>query len=127
MRKLLQATAWFLLLVIVGLSVVSPEYRVSTPFPQCVEHFTVFLATGVAFGLGYPFRYDQGVFLLLFTGAIELTQLWIPGRHGFFVDFVINSLGLVLGIALVSAVTRWQKGRKKETGCSPQGTCGRNY
>jgi VanZ family protein len=114
MRKLFQAMAWSLLLAIVGLSVVSPEYRVSTPFPQCVEHFTIFLAAGVAFGLGYPFRYDQSVALLLFTGAIELTQLWIPGRHARFVDFIINSLGLVLGIALACVVMRWQKGRKNK-------------
>jgi VanZ family protein len=127
MRKLLQATAWFLLLVIVGLSVVSPEYRVSTPFPQWVEHFTIFLAAGVAFGLGYHFHYVQSVALLLFTGAIELTQLFIPGRDARFVDFAVNSLGLVLGIAMACVVTRWKKGRKKETRCSPARNLGGDY
>ena len=41
-----------------------------------------FVATGAAFGLGYPRRFlFLPVALLTFTAAIEVAQMLVPGRH----------------------------------------------
>jgi VanZ family protein len=103
---ILRLIAWVLLFLIAAFSVISPYYRVVTFVPHTVEHFGVFLLVGLAVGLGYPSRYmAQSVFLLV-TAAIELAQFWAPGRHARFSDFLVNSMGLAVGIALTYVVTR---------------------
>lgn len=106
-RRIFLVGAWLLLFVIAAFSVIPPDYRVATDVPHVVEHFAAFLLLGLAFGLGYPRRYlAQSVFLLLFTAAIELAQLWTPGRHARFSDVLVNSLGVTFGIALAYLVAR---------------------
>ena len=118
---MLQVAAWLLLLAIAALSVVPPSYRIVTILPQPIEHFAVFLLTGLAFSLAYPSRYRaQSVALLLFTAAVELAQLWIPGRHARLSDIIVNLLGLGTGIGLAYIMTRWQKAAGRgagNTGC----------
>jgi VanZ family protein len=65
---------------------------------------------GFAFGGGYSDRrWSLLGGLVLFAGAIELAQLWIPGRHSRASDFFVNAtaacIGLGLGI-LLSKVRR---------------------
>jgi VanZ family protein len=99
MRRLFQILAWLLLAAIVAVSIVPPELRLATDFPQPLEHFSVFLLVGFAFCLGYPSRYTaQGVALVLFAAAVELLQLWIPGRHARIGDFLLAALGVGIGI-----------------------------
>ena len=57
MKRLSQVLAWVLVFGIVGLSIVPPDYRVITDLPRPFEHLSIFLLTGVAFGVGYPDRY----------------------------------------------------------------------
>jgi VanZ family protein len=102
----IRAAAWLVLLAIVVLSLVPPWARPVTA-PQTVEHLTIFLLTGLAFGLGYPRRqFSEAVLLLGFTGAIELAQLWVPGRHARLSDFLIDALGLCIGIGIAAMLTR---------------------
>ena len=62
--------------------------------PALVEHFSIFFATGLAFGVGYPQRrLFQFVALLAFAAAIELAQLLVPGRHARLSDFLIDAWG----------------------------------
>ena len=62
--------------------------------PRLVEHFSIFFATGLAFGVGYPQRrLFQFVALLAFAAAIELAQLLVPGRHARLSDFLIDAWG----------------------------------
>jgi VanZ family protein len=122
-RKMFKIAAWLLLFSIVALSVVPPSDRIVTIFPQPIEHFAIFLLTGLAFGLAYPGRHPGPIVpLLLFTAAVELLQLWIPGRHARLSDFVVNLLGLGAGFGLLYIVTRWRKAagmrRKHERGYS---------
>ena len=106
-RKILRVSAWLMLFGIAAFSVIPPDYRVVTDVPHAVEHFAAFLLLGLAFGLGYPSLYmARSVVLLLFTAAIELAQLWVPGRHARFSDLLVNSLGLSIGIALAYVVAR---------------------
>lgn len=106
-KRALQISAWLLLVAVAAFSVVSPYYRVSTPLPEDVEHILAFLLVGFVFGLGYPSRYvAKAIALLVFTAAVELAQLWAPGRHARFSDFVVDALALGAGLGIAYAVTR---------------------
>jgi VanZ family protein len=101
MRRLFQIVAWFLLVAIVVLSVVPPEDRPVTPAPHDFEHVAIFVATGLAFGLGYAGRYlVQILGLIAFSAAIEIIQLGIPGRHARVSDFIVDALSVSIGVGL---------------------------
>ena len=112
MKRLSQVLAWVLVFGIVGLSIVPPDDRVVTDLPRSFEHLSIFLLTGAAFGLGYPDRYPmQSIALVLFAAAVELVQVWVPGRHPRLSDFAAGVLGLGLGIGLAFVSTRMARGR----------------
>ena len=118
-KRSLQVAAWLLLFTVAAFTVVSPDYRVSTFLPHDVEHFIVFLFVGLAFGFGYASRYLlQLVALLSFTAAIELAQLWAPGRHARLSDFIVDALavgiGLTVGIGLAYVVAPRQKAAQRD-------------
>jgi VanZ family protein len=114
MKRLSQVLAWVLVFGIVGLSIVPPHYRVITDLPRPFEHLSIFLLAGLAFGLGYPDRYPlQSIALVLFAAAVELVQVWVPGRHPRLSDFAAGVLGLGLGIGLAYVSTRRARGRKE--------------
>jgi VanZ family protein len=99
MRVAFKVGAWFLLLAIIVLSVVPPNYRPITPAPHVVEHWTIFFLTGLAFGLGYPRRHSaQSLALIAFSAGIELIQLAVPGRHARLGDFVVDALSVSIGV-----------------------------
>ena len=85
------------------LSLVPAAARPTTIAGSGAEHFVIFLATGLAFALGYP---RKPLFiasaLLIFTAAIEIAQTWVPGRHARMSDFAIDLLAISLGIGLSS-------------------------
>ena len=100
MRRLFQIVAWLLLVTIVVLSVVPPEDRPVTPAPHNFEHVAIFVATGLAFGLGYSRYLVQILGLVAFSAAIEVIQLGIPGRHARVSDFVVDALSVSIGVGL---------------------------
>jgi len=110
-RRLTRAVAWFLVLAITVLSVSPPDYRPVTPAPHDLEHFAIFLATGLAFGLGYQQgKLVQVLGLIVFSAGIELIQLYIPGRHARLSDFVVNATSVTLGCLatlLLGRMARW--------------------
>jgi VanZ family protein len=102
MRRLLQTAAWLLLLAIVVLSLVPPDERPVTPAPHDLEHAAIFVATGLAFGLGYANRHLLLIIGLVgFCATIEVAQLAIPGRHARLSDFVVDALSVSVGVGLV--------------------------
>jgi hypothetical protein len=105
--KIAQIVAWMLSATIVILSVVPPSLRPETSVPHQFEHLLIFAATGAAFGLGY----DVGLALLLFqlagfAGAVEIVQLFVPGRHGRLTDFVVDATSICAAAAVGSIVRR---------------------
>jgi VanZ family protein len=98
--------AWLLALAILVLSVVPARLRPGTGIPHDVEHFGIFVAAGFAFGLGYTRRYSAiaiVIAMLIFAGAIEIAQLFVPGRYALLTDFFLNTLALFYGVAAATA------------------------
>jgi hypothetical protein len=68
--KTARISAWALAGAIVILSLVPPHLRPKTAAQHGLEHFTIFAATGFAFGLGYKRRHDLvAILLVMFSGA----------------------------------------------------------
>ena len=79
-----------------------------------LEHLSIFLAMGMAFGFGYPQRLlHLWTRLLAFTAVIELAQLLVPGRHARLSDFLIDALGMSVGVLVVFASLKLAGGRPK--------------
>jgi VanZ family protein len=97
--------AWLLTIAIIVLSLVPPSLRPETAVPHNFEHFSIFFATGVAFGVGYSRRvYLVTIMLVIFAGAIELAQIVVPGRHARLSDFIVDALAACVGAAIASLV-----------------------
>ena len=119
-RRFFQVLGWLLLFAIIVLTVVPPQERPVTPAPHDVEHLSIFLLTGLAFGLGYARRYFvQILALVLFAAAIEMIQLAIPGRHSRLSDFVVDAFSVSIGVGLAVILEQckiyWTKGLVRST------------
>jgi VanZ family protein len=101
MQKIFQAAAFLLAGTIVALSLSPASIRPTTGAPHDLEHVLIFLATGTAFGFGYPHRFGLlTIALLTFAAAIEVAQTWVPGRHARMSDFVVDAAASCLGLGL---------------------------
>jgi len=106
-RRLFQVVGWLLVLAIVALSFGPPSTRPVTAAGHNFEHLLIFLATGAAFGLGYPRRLLLLLVpLLIFTAGIEVAQLWIPGRHARLNDFLTDAAASWLGVGLSAVLLK---------------------
>jgi VanZ family protein len=105
--RLWQAATWIFLLAIVFLSLVSPSLRPVTSLPHNLEHAGIFALAGLAVGLGYPNHTLRNMIALTaFAGAIELAQLFAPGRHARWIDFAVDAFAACLGVALAALAAR---------------------
>ena len=99
--------AWILAGAIVILSIVPPGLRPETPFPHDLEHFGIFWAAGLAFALGYQFWHGLlPALLVFFAGAVEIAQLFVPGRHARLADFIVDALAICCGLFCILAADR---------------------
>lgn len=106
-RRLFQIVGWLCVVAIVVFSLVSPSLRPVSSLPHNLEHAAVFAITGFALGLGYPGRVAPFMVLLVaFAGAIELAQLFAPGRHARVIDFVVDAGASCVGVALAAIALR---------------------
>jgi VanZ family protein len=102
-----RAVAWLLLVAIVVLSLVPPDYRPVTPLPHNGEHVGIFLATGLAFGLAYESRHIlQAIALVFFAALIEVGQLGISGRHARLSDFAVDAASVCVATGLAAVIVR---------------------
>ena len=107
MRRLAQATGWILLFAIAAISVVPPELRPDSTLPHALEHAAIYFLAGWAFGVGYP--NNLGAWLIglsAFTLVVEVTQLWLPGRHARLSDFLIDAIAISGGLVVGAMLTR---------------------
>ena len=99
---------WSLLAVaIVVLSLSPPSARPTTGAAHGLEHLLIFVATGMAFGFGYPHRFGLLIIALpTFAAAIEVAQNWVPGRHARMSDFLVDAAASCVGVGLSYAFAR---------------------
>jgi VanZ family protein len=113
MSKLARAGAWLLVVAIVALSLVPPSLRPITDAPHALEHLAIFLATGLAFGLGYRFHHlYQAIGLATFAGIIEVAQYWVPGRHARFGDFTVDATSTCIGVLAAWLIVKTMSRRR---------------
>ena len=92
--------AWLLIAAAIFLTIGPQKFRPHTGIEHELEHFLAFAVVGLAFGLGYPGR---GLILapsgIAIAGMLETAQLWVPHRHAYFNDFLVNGSAACIGIA----------------------------
>ena len=103
---LARVAGWGLVAAIVILSVVPAPLRPETSLPHHLEHFAIYFATGLAFALGYSLMPLLATLLVMFSGAVEILQLFIPGRHARLSDFIVDALASVVGLMTVLLVAQ---------------------
>ena len=95
------------------MTVVPAPLRVVTGAPHNVEHALVFLATGIAFGLGYELRITViCVAAVVFCAGLELVQLAVPDRHARVSDFFVDAGTACVGIAIAWTLRRFSEGNR---------------
>ena len=111
--RIARVTGWLLLVAAVFLTLGPPKLRPVTGLDHNLEHFLAFALLGLMFGLGYGGRR----LVMALTGValaalLETFQLWMPGRHAYFSDFAVNSIGLCIGLG-VAAFLQWMTRRRQ--------------
>jgi VanZ family protein len=102
LQILARIIAWGLATGITVLSVVPPSLRPETALPHGLEHFAIYWAAGLAFALGYNLAPAPLITLLvIFSGAIEIVQIFVPGRHARLSDFIVDALASIIGVITV--------------------------
>ena len=95
-----------LLAAITFFSLSPASFRPVTVVGHAPEHFLVHLLLGLTFGIGYARRWGmQAAGFVAFAGAIELAQLFVPGRHARLSDFLVDAGSAYLGVGLIYAGT----------------------
>jgi hypothetical protein len=111
MRTVGRATAWLALAAIIVLSLVPPGDRPSTFMPHKIEHASIFLLDGVAFGIAYcGSQWLASVMAVIFCASIEVAQLAVPGRHARLSDFFVDAIAICVGIFGGATLTRARPG-----------------
>ncbi len=94
---------WLCVMLILYLSLVPGTMRPHTGASGHLEHFFAYAMTGAIFPPGARGRMSvlmAAVGLCWLSGAVEIAQLWIPGRTGEVAGFVWSSAGAWIGLIL---------------------------
>jgi VanZ family protein len=103
MTTILRVFAWLLAAAVTFATLGPPRYRPHSNLGQDGEHALAFVLVGLAFGLAYTRnRLLTAAIAVVMIGVLEILQLWMPGRHARFEDFVVDALAACAG--LVGAV-----------------------
>jgi VanZ family protein len=106
-QKANQTMAWVMMSAIVFLTVVPPSLRPTTPVPHKMEHAVIFFVNAMAFGFGYPRReLLLGVGAVVFCAVVEISQLFVSGRHARPSDFVVDTIAALAGVYASAVVIR---------------------
>jgi len=101
----LRIIAWLLAAAVSFATLGPPSYRPHSSLGQDGEHALAFILIGVVFGLAYTeHRPRVALIAVIMIGAIEILQLWAPGRHARLEDFVVDALTACLGLAVAAAL-----------------------
>jgi VanZ family protein len=111
MTPLLRLFAWLLAAAITFATLGPASYRPHSELGQDGEHALAFVLVGLAFGLAYPRqRLRATAIATAAIAAIEILQLWAPGRHARLEDFLVDAFAACAGF-LMTAAFDWAKQR----------------
>jgi VanZ family protein len=104
---LLRLVAWLLAAAVTFATLGPQDLRPHPVLGQHGDHALAFVLVGIAFGLAYPQRrWTVSAVAIALIGLLEIMQLWVPGRHARFEDFVVDALSACVGLALSAAADR---------------------
>jgi len=107
MTTIFKMLAWLLAAAVAFATLGPPQFRPHSDLGQDGEHALAFVLVGVAFGLAYAQnRLLVSAIAVILAGLIEILQLFAPGRHARFEDFVVDALAACAGLAF-AAGTDW--------------------
>jgi hypothetical protein len=109
LERLSRPAFWICVGIILYLSLVPGTMRPHTGASGHFEHFIAYAGTGALFA---PARTRMALLaaavgLSWLSGAVEIAQLWIPGRTGEIAGFVWSSAGAWLGLLVGAASWRF--------------------
>ena len=105
MTIILRLFAWGLAAAIAFATLGPAGQRPHSNLGQNGEHALAFVLLGLAFGLAHTRnRLLTALFVIAYTGLIEILQLLAPGRHARLEDFVVDALAASLGLAAAAAL-----------------------
>lgn len=105
MTMLLRIFAWLLAAAVTFATLGPPWLRPQSSLSQDAEHALAFIVIGLAFGAAYSRHRLLAAAVGIFgIGAIELLQLWAPGRHARFEDFAVDAAAACSGLVLAAAL-----------------------
>jgi leader peptidase (prepilin peptidase) / N-methyltransferase len=90
------------LLAIVILSLVPGEWRPSIGLGKALEHAIAYAVVAAFLTLAGRARWPQILLLIALAGALEIGQVWVPGRDSNPTDFLGSSAGALLGFGFSS-------------------------
>jgi VanZ family protein len=105
MTTIARVIPWLLLAAAAFLTLAPQRWRPYTGVEHHLEHALAFALLGLVFGLGYPQRpFVLAAIGVIAVAALDILQVWVPGRHALFGDFAVNALGLCAGVAAAAAL-----------------------
>jgi glycopeptide antibiotics resistance protein len=99
--KILRIAAIAILVGLALATIVPASARPVTGLQHDIEHGLAFMLAG--FGLALAFETSMAWMLFAavsFTLALECAQIPLPSRHARLQDFIVDSIGICLGIVL---------------------------
>jgi VanZ family protein len=115
MTILVRLSAWLLAAAVTFATLGPPRYRPHANLGQDGEHALAFMLIGIAFGFAYrQNRVVAALIAVALTGALELAQLWVPGRHARLEDFIVDALTACAGFVTAALLDRFARRSRPE-------------
>jgi VanZ family protein len=101
MTIILRLIAWCLAAAVTFATLGPARFRPHSNLGQDGEHALAFVLVGLAFGAAYSrHRWLTAAIAVAGIGLIEILQLWMPGRHARWEDFIVDALAACAGLAI---------------------------
>jgi VanZ family protein len=112
MEKTLKAASWLIILGLVIVTIIPADERPVSGLQHDLEHFVAFGLAGFTFGLAYAGHLGaRCLSAIVFTLALELSQIPLATRHARVEDFLVDAVGACLGIVVAHALRKLAKNR----------------